>query len=379
MLKLQKAASELIELIRIGAGVLTNANTVGNTYVETDWEDAFVLAQEQDLVGLAYDGLLKVYEMPAQYTVPSKSLRLRWGSAVYLQEQVYAKHRKVINGIARWSNRSGIRTLLLKGQGLSLYYPVPEHRSCGDIDLYFCQKVGDQWVCKQDEVDCMFEEALGVKPENEKHHHSVLHYDGVTIENHYDFVNVHSHLSNRQVESELKALAATEETLFDSNNAEFEWHRPGPMLNAIFLMRHAAGHFAAEHISLRHLMDWAFFVRTEYARIDWQKLHQLAESFGCLRFIRAFNYLCVELLGIGRDVFGPTYGNEALSDAQRLLDDMLTPVDFHIDDSKSLLFDIPSRWKRWSSNRWKYRMVYRENDLVSFFYLLWGHLVKPEK
>lgn len=32
--------------------------------------------------------------------------------------------------------KAGIEPVLLKGQGLSRYYPTPELRQCGDIDIY---------------------------------------------------------------------------------------------------------------------------------------------------------------------------------------------------------------------------------------------------
>jgi hypothetical protein len=42
----------------------------------------------------------------------------------------------------------GIDPVLLKGQGIAKYYPVPELRQCGDIDIY----VGENHFAKTCEV-----------------------------------------------------------------------------------------------------------------------------------------------------------------------------------------------------------------------------------
>lgn len=63
---------------------------------------------------------------------------------------------------------------LLKGLGLSIYYPRPEHRECGDIDL---------WLDNCDKGNRLIEE-LGIKINYDSEKHAVFHYKGVMVENH---------------------------------------------------------------------------------------------------------------------------------------------------------------------------------------------------
>lgn len=119
------------------------------------------------------------------------------------------------------------------------------------------------WEC----ADKLITEKLGIQVDNSYHHHSVFTYKGIMVENHYDFVNVHSHRSNRWIENEFKTLALTrnEEYTFD-NGAKLLF--PSPLLNCLFVARHNAIHFAAEHLNLRQLLDWALFVEERHKDID---------------------------------------------------------------------------------------------------------------
>lgn len=66
--------------------------------------------------------------------------------------------------------------MLLKGYGLSICWPVPEHRPVGDIDIYLgladsgCA-FGHKNIWK--EADKVVSEKLGIKVDNTHHHHSI--------------------------------------------------------------------------------------------------------------------------------------------------------------------------------------------------------------
>lgn len=93
--------------------------------------------------------------------------------------------------------------MLLKGYGVSLDYPIPAHRPCGDIDIWL--------FGQQEHADALLHREKGTAINLEKHHHTVFSLDGITVENHYDFLNVHAHASNREIEKKLQELAAEPE------------------------------------------------------------------------------------------------------------------------------------------------------------------------
>ena len=86
--------------------------------------------------------------------------------------------------------------MVLKGYGLSLNYPIPSHRPCGDVDIW---NFGEYR-----RADKVLHDKLGITVDNSHHHHTTFTFQDQFFENHYDFINVHSHPSSKVVEAKLK-------------------------------------------------------------------------------------------------------------------------------------------------------------------------------
>ena len=115
------------------------------------------------------------------------------------------------------------------------------------------------------------------------------------VENQYDFINIHHRKSNIELEKIFKELGED-----DSYSIEIEGKKvylPSPNLNALFLLRHTMAHFAATEISLRNLLDWAFFVKAHFKVIDWAWLQDVLKRFGMEEIFSIFNAICIEDLG----------------------------------------------------------------------------------
>ena len=99
----------------------------------SNWGKVMKLAKAQAVTGLVGDVILRTPEiMPS---LPDKA-------AEYVQEipmKNIIMHTVLNNTLilaVKTLRDHGIEPILLKGQGLARYYPVPELRQCGDIDLY---------------------------------------------------------------------------------------------------------------------------------------------------------------------------------------------------------------------------------------------------
>jgi len=192
------------------------------------WHALYRLAAAQGVLGIAWDGLRLLEEaggLPAD-GAPPRELRIGWSFNTAQDERRYARQRRTI-----------------------LCYPVPEHRPCGDIDIWL--------YGRQQEADALLRREKGIAIDEEKHLHTVFRIDGVMVENHYDFLNVHAHPSNRQLERMLRTYAAQPGEEIDVEGATVVL--PSADFNALFLLRHAAAHFAAAEIGVRHLLDWVVF------------------------------------------------------------------------------------------------------------------------
>lgn len=325
-----------------------------------DWATVLRMATRQAVPAIAADGLPGLDPLPAGLT---PELRMKAAGGVIAIERRYARYEQVIGRLAGLYAEGGFRMMVLKGYGLSLGYPVPSHRPTGDIDIWL---FGD-WKA----ADAMLA-SRGVKIDNSHHHHSVFHIGGEMVENHYDFLNIHAHRSNRRVERRLQELAPTGyETITVAGQPVC---LPSPDFNALFLLRHAAAHFAADHITLRHLLDWGTFAERSRGRIDWPTLEAFSKELNMDRFLYCINAICIEDLGFDPTLFPAGRPDAALK--RRVLADILSK-EFDEAPPRSFFGSLAWRYRRWRANAWKHRIVYDESLFRTFFVQLWSHLLKP--
>lgn len=112
-----------------------------------DWKDVIDLVFDQGVAAIAVDGLgLMMRDCPDLELEIDKEeledLKYEWFGACFENEQTYVDHLKTIGKLASLYGEHSMRMMLLKGYGLSLNYPVPEHRTSGDIDIYLYGKGG---------------------------------------------------------------------------------------------------------------------------------------------------------------------------------------------------------------------------------------------
>jgi hypothetical protein len=331
------------------------------------WAEVLQLAMKQDVASVAWYGVEELTKrgLVASEVALDKGTKLQWAYVVDRCERRYAKQRKAIAHLASIYRSANIRMMILKGYGLSLCYPHPESRPCTDVDiwLYGQQQFGDSVV----------RDRLGVAVHDDSHHHTVFHVDGVMIENHFDFLNIHSHLSNRDVEREL--LRRTEE---QSVAVEVEGevvYLPPVNMHALFLVRHAAAHFAAVEIVLRHIVDWAMFVQRHYADIEWEWLWGVCREHKMERFLNAMNVMAVDVCGVDAALFPGNGERNAV--VQRILSDILDPEFSEVQPS-GVINVVWYKCRRWWANRWKHRLVYRDSLTSTFLTQVRSHLMKPK-
>lgn len=123
---------------------------------------------------------------------------------------------------------------------LSRDYPIPEHRECGDIDIYL--------YGQSDKGDRILHE-IGAHLYFDVPKHSEYVWDGVLIENHRTILNVRRNRTERELNALLVRLLEKDGTHGLAPGIQ----TPPATFNAIFLIRHAAVHFQKEGIVLRHL------------------------------------------------------------------------------------------------------------------------------
>ncbi len=253
--------------------------------------------------------------------------------------------------------------MVLKGYACSLDWPRPNHRPCGDIDIWLFgqQKGADKLV-----------ESLEFRVDRSHHHHTVFDWGGFAVENHYDFVNVHARRSSRELEKVFKELGQDDSHFVELGGEKV--YLPSPDLHALFLLKHSMTDFAAFFVTLRQVLDWAFFVKAHTREIDWKWLTKELEDFHMLDFFNTINAICVENLGFDVNIFPYIQFSPILKD--RVLSDILTP-EFKREVPKKLIPRFLYMFRRWKGNAWKHRICYKESLWSAFCSGIWNHLLKP--
>ncbi len=323
-----------------------------------EWHDVHTLALRQGVVAIMLDGIMKA-DIPI-----SRSAKMRFISSTDKLEKGYGLRVALADKLAETYRSEDIRMMILKGIGLSQLYPIPQHRPCSDIDIYL--------MGQQRKGDNLLRQKYGIKINEGHHHHTVFHLKGVLIENHYDFIEAHSRRSKARLEEYLKELSATEQPLTARLRKE-EYLQPGPNLNALFLTLHAADHFAAENISIRHITDWAMFLRRYHSEVDWQRLYTLAEEFGFKQFLDILNSMCVIYIGMPKEYAPSITCDTAL--VERAWNDSMQYKLTRI--PKNFITGWVYRLRRRYNNGWKRRMITSESALSTLLYSVFSHVIHP--
>ena len=343
--------------------------------------DVYSIASEQGVLAVVWDAILHDESGKVRSAFLSdRSLKLQWAINVEHIEQKYARQKAAIAAMAHFFASHGIRMMILKGYGLSLNYPIPEHRPCGDIDIWLfgveIDPAGKSHIVNvQTKADDLLRNKLKIKIDEDEHHHTVFYFDGVMVENHYDFLNVHAHASNRVIEKRLQSLvrAGMESVMVDGETV----YLPSADFDALFLLRHTAAHFAAENIGLRHLLDWKYFVERNSASVDWVSLETFAKELNMHKFLHCLNGICIDYLGMSNDLL-PLFKRDVDLE-KRVLAEIFEPEFSEAKPQNAgILRSLSYKFRRWWANRWKHRIVYREGLVSTFFVQLRSHLMKPK-
>lgn len=328
----------------------------------SSWDEIIALAARQGLSAVLIDGVEK---LPIDNR-PPKEILLQWiGETLHNFEYRYKLYVRAITEMATFYNSNGYKMMVLKGYACAKNWPKPEHRPCGDIDIW---QFG-----KQKEADALLAKEKSIKIDSTHHHHTVFYWRDFMVENHYDFINIHHNKSNPELERIFKKLGQD-----DSHYIELYGEKvyvPSPNLHALFLLRHAINHFASSEITIRQLMDWGFFVEKNGKYVDWDWMNSIIDRFGMSQLYGIFNAICVEDLGFDATIFSKVIFNPSLK--ERVIKEIITPR-YSNEMPTFIIRRIVYKYSRWKDNKWKRELCYNESNASSLWSGILAHLLKPK-
>jgi len=358
-----------LQLSRIGIGTSKDAKIPH----EIDWPAVKDLAERQGLSAVVLDGfevLRTNGNLSANHNLPDKLFMLEWiGETLQGYEYCFELYCRAIAELASFYNAHGYKMMVLKGYACSIDWPKPEHRPCGDIDIWLFGRQAEadaalgSWFKVQDP---------SFKIDSSHHHHTVFEWQGFTVENHYDFVNVHARKSSAELEKVFKELGED-----NSHSVEVKGEKvylPSPNLHALFLAKHMASHFTGANITLRQVLDWAFFFEKHSSQIDRDWLIKMLKDFHLDEFMNSINAICVDELGFDAKIFPSVQFYPEIK--KRVFNDIIHP-EFEAASPKLLIPRIIYKFRRWQGNAWKQRLCYNESRWSAFWTGIWAKILKP--
>ena len=181
----------------------------------------------------------------------------------------YAKRAALAEMLFEEMTRRGMDHLLMKGYVVKDYYPVPELRTYGDIDVLI--RADDRQKCH----DLMVELGFEVKSDWEP----VYSYVRVL-----EFYELHTQL----LETDISAAVDCRDYFSDpwAHVSDLGGHRYQftPEYHFLYLLAHLAKHVAASGAGARMYLDLAAFILHFGADADWSRIEKELEKTGLAAF-----------------------------------------------------------------------------------------------
>lgn len=338
MFQLEKEYSFFFHLLDVGLNQAKVDTLCVNTIQQQDWERLFSLSMQHEVGALLSDSLTKNESINIPIDV-----KLKFVGVQEMAEQTYQHHQSVLRDLLTLFSEHGIPTMIIKGFSLAQYYPYPSHRKCGDIDIY---QFGHQ--PQSDELVSRLL-GLGIQQYVVSHHTNYC-YKGIGIENHYQFITTYYNGDTVELESLLEDEAKRNAQISKAMPNVFF---PSPTLNAIFLTCHMASHFRGERVTLRQMLDWMMFLKTEYANVDWKIVYEVYKKYNLWYFINAINGILVHYLGMPSEL---AFQYEEDKQIEKLILDDMLKITLSDDARQGFFFGIRREWFQYITSGWKFRL-----------------------
>ena len=171
--------------------------------------------------------------------------------------------------------------VILKGTSAGRYYPFPEYRMMGDIDLL--TRAEDYEAACQMMLEGGYEENMD-EGALMRGRHRIFCRDGFTVEVHV----LYASLNNPEKEKQFDKLIL--EHMDDT-------HVLPDLINGLTLLEHINQHLM-EGLGLRQIIDWMLFVDKCLDNTAWPAFEELARKFGLKKLAVTVTRMCEIYLGL---------------------------------------------------------------------------------
>lgn len=211
-----------------------------------DWAAVFLEAQQQTVLPLVFEASL----MLPKHLQPSASIIEAFDASIIRQvagnQFLMVAQDKVLETFAR----EKIPCVVLKGSSASAYYPKPELRVLGDIDLLVSKESLDK--AGKSLLDLGYRQL-----ESAAEHHVAFEGRGGHVELHFETTYL---LDNASVQTVRPLMAGAVSAASQAAWGCYAFPVLSSERQAVFLLLHMQQHMKASGIGLRHLCDFVMYL-----------------------------------------------------------------------------------------------------------------------
>lgn len=333
----------MLEFVR--SAVLEREPAIPNDVI-IDWDGMMDMALEHGLLGWVYDGIT----MLSEKSQPPRQQRINWGLSAQEQKAQYGRQKELLDEMIEVCDNNDMRLLLLKGMGLSEYYPKPSSRLSSDIDIYL---FGDYEKGNRLLLD-------GDVNLAEKHY--VYNKGGIQVENHIWLIDMGTPLQ-RKVEDYL------ESTLNSCVRTKYGYYVLPSKSHVLYLLMHLLAHLnnpQNDPIKIRSIIDFGMVLKTINADII-DEIKSIIVKFNLSRSYMLFVKLAEWALSydLSKYKFFQFESKDIQPALQLILDENLRHPTYIQSPKYKEIF---KRWSHYRQIRWRYKYLpTMERKRVLFF------------
>lgn len=269
---MNKSQDLVFELLKICTGT---RKCLLHTYTDEDWMGALGIAKDQAIVGVLMTALESL-----DIQAP-KLLLLQWIGRTQLVERRAAEIAEVGSKVINYFHENGFACQILKGSAVARYYPQPNRRTSGDIDVWLDggRKKIYAFARAFDKDGMLY----GVN-----YHHIHFHLiEREHIEVHVWPAYLNSPLRNHRLHQ-----------FCEMHKPTMESSMPSLAFDRVFILLHCFNHFCGHGVGLRQFMDYYYVLRQGFTEEEKKETVFWIERLGLKRFAGGMMWVLREVFGI---------------------------------------------------------------------------------
>lgn len=286
MVGAKKDRTLFFELLQVAIGTRIR---ISKTLLDSEWAEVYKTAVKQSLVGVIFSAIEKL-NAEDESCKPGLQLFYQWIGEV---AQIEAQNNRLNNAATQLTNiftNGGLRSCVLKGQGVALLYPRPIRRQSGDIDLWI--EGGRNQI-----LGFLKERNIGIGSVV-IHHVDARLIESIETEIHFMPIWMYNPIYNQRLQ---KWFKSRQNEQFSYINLETGFCYPTVEFNVIYCLVHIYHHLLDEGVGLRQVVDY-YYVLKEYGRGQGDNLTETLRSLGLIKFTGALMWVLKEVCSLSSEL-----------------------------------------------------------------------------